>query len=477
MRRQPPPPRAPILRLWETARLATGADQVRPSAQGRYARQMQISGWEQSRLAQATVAIIGSGLLAGSVAWGLAALGVGRIFLLDDRCVEAAGAAFPWLDATVGQTAVSALAKSLMTINPKVTAVGLGSRLLYDAHAAAIPDCDVLVDAGHDFPSKLIAWESANAQHRPLIAAATGRSSGLYQTLHPWQSHLPDDFLAYHGQPQGIVPALVIGGLVLEEVRQLLLPLAQDKPIVTAISFDMDRPERFHLPVTAGNVWPVLRPRHALLVGAGALGNFVGLGLALAGTRELTIVDPDRIEETNLNRQVLFYDAVGQPKATMLATRLRRLTPRLKTTAVTAPVTEAHLQDVDAIFACVDNFATRAELNRLSAQTGIPLINGGSGPFNGEVQVYEPGHTACLNCALDVEQLAAMEAGERAGCGRTPAASVVIANQIIAGLMVAEACRLGNPCTGTLVFNAAEPGRVGIRTRRPACSCHLEKGA
>lgn len=472
-----------IFYLWQAAYRAQEADSP-PLAipdTGRYARQAQIPGWQQERLPQAVVAIVGSGLLAGIIAWGLAALGIGRIFLLDDERVTAEGTAFPRLDGAAGQLAVAALADTLLTLNPAVTAVGLGHRLWYDAHAAAIPACDLLIEAGNDFTSKLIARAYARTHRRPLILAATDLTSGLCCLRQPRQNGLPDTFLTFHGRPQGIVPALVIGGLVLEEVRQLLHPLPQDKPPATAVAYNVNTPQRFyqpkHLdrPAPAVDPAPVLPIRHALLVGAGALGNFVGLGLALAGLSQLTIVDPDIIEESNLNRQPLFYDAVGQPKATTLAARLRQLAPHLAVTAVTAPVDATHLAGVEAIFACVDNFTTRAQLSDLAVRHGIPLINGGTGPFSGALQVYAPGRSACLNCTLTVEQLATIEAGERVRCGQTPEASVVIANQLIAGLMVGEACRLADPCPGALIFDAANPARLGQWPPHPPCQCHLEE--
>jgi molybdopterin/thiamine biosynthesis adenylyltransferase len=446
----------------------------------RYARQVVIEDWNQDSLSRARVVVVGSGMLAGCIGWGLAALGVGEICLLDDGVVAGASPAFPCLEASPGESTAESLANTLMTLNPNITARGIPFRLLYRALAPAIPDCDVLVEATDDRLSKQICQEYGGGKGIPVILASTGETGGRYAIVRGGDQVPLQEYLAC-GNRQGIVPSQVIGGLVLEEVRQLLMPLPKDTPFQSSLHYDLSNPRRFGSAGGATSVpaWRAGR-RHCLVIGAGALGTYVSLGLALSGVSKLTIVDPDVVEETNLNRQVLFYDSVGRPKASELARKLEWLCPGLRAVAIQARVARNHLEDVDLMFLCVDNFQTRALVNRFAGQLNIPLVNGGTSAFGGEVAVYNPGETTCLDCRLGVNRLASEEkdAGSRASCGHVAEASIVNANAIIGGLMVGEAGTLfspkalGSPLPGIIEYDAFSPSRVGMRSERVPCRCH-----
>ena len=97
------------------------------------------------------------------------------------------------------------------------------------------------------------------------------------------------------------------------------MPLdGDDWPVERALTYNLASSTRFDpnddLVVRQGND---LSRAHCIVVGAGALGNWLGASLALHshGIGKLTIIDHDRVEETNLNRQVLFYGCVGELKA------------------------------------------------------------------------------------------------------------------------------------------------------------------
>jgi molybdopterin/thiamine biosynthesis adenylyltransferase len=446
----------------------------------RYARQVAIEGWAQDKLTQARVVIIGSGTLAGIMGWGLAALGIGEICLLDDGVVAGDPLTFPYLEAIPGESAAEALANTLMTLNPHVIARGLPLKLLYKALAPAIPQCDVLVEATDDPLSKQICLEYGAGKDIPVILTATGETCGGY-VVAQGSGQAPAQECLIHGNQQGVIASQVIGGLVLEEVRKLLMPLEKDTFPQTSIQYDLSDPQRFGSAgrTTSTTAW-LDKGHHCLVIGAGALGTYVSLGLALSGVSKLTIVDPDVVEETNLNRQLLFYDSVGKPKAGELASKLERLCPALKAAAMQARVTEDHFEGIDLIFSCVDNFQTRALVNQLAGRLRIPLINGGTSAFGGEVAVYQPGKTACLDCHLNVNRLALeeREAGGRASCAHVAEASIVNSNVIVGGLMIGEASTilepgaLGSPLPGVIEYDAFSPARVGIRSSRLACRCH-----
>lgn len=442
--------------------------------ENRYARQTLIPGWDQARLAQARVGVIGCDWLGSLLAWGLAALGVGHIYLLDDRRALAGEHPALCLPQTSHQGLAGALAETLVCMNPAVTARALPLSLRYAEMANAIPACDVLVDTSSE-ASQRISLAFAHECGVPLIQATAGAAAGACSV------HLPEQLMEGPSQAEGLPGAaacLVMAGLALEEIRQLLLPLSQDAPMQShSLSYHWSRANRFaDSPVISAPAQPVCLPPECLIVGAGALGTWVGLGLMLAGASQLTIIDPDAVEAANLNRQVLYFDAIGKSKAMVLAGRLNHLRRGTNARGIVSPVVRTHLHGAPLVFLCVDSFAARAQVNGWVSELGegITMINGGTSAFGGEVEVYRPGQTACLECRIDVSSLADMEANHRARCNAMPEPSVVISNMITAGLMVGEACALatGQPAfAGVLEFDSCAAGRVGQLTGLPACEC------
>lgn len=220
------------------------------------------------------------------------------------------------------------------------------------------------------------------------------------------------------------------------------------------------------------------------IIGAGALANFVAIGLSQLKLGKITIFDKDKIEETNLNRQVLYFDAVGQPKANILKKRLKELNSRniynFELKFFDYISTKKYFrwfgEKPDILIDCVDNFETRAFLNRIAAKYKIPLISGGTSPLAGQVMLYFPGITSCLNCELDIERLAEERERRRQGCTEVPEGSVVTTNQIIGGMMVGELHRLLNgipPTSGTIKYISSDDDRVGFVPNGKACNCHL----
>ena len=150
-----------------------------------------------------------------------------------------------------------------------------------------------------------------------------------------------------------------------------------------------------------------LAAAQVLLVGAGGLGSPVALYLAAAGVGTLRLVDDDRVDESNLQRQVLHTTArVGQPKVQSARESLTALNPALKVDAIEARV---HADNVDALVAgCAlivdgsDNLATRYLLSDASVKHGLPLVYAAVERFSGQVGVFHPasarGSAPCYRC-------------------------------------------------------------------------------
>src|SRR3984885_9914847 len=147
-----------------------------------------------------------------------------------------------------------------------------------------------------------------------------------------------------------------------------------------------------------------LRAARVLVVGAGGLGVPVLSYLAGAGIGRLGIVDGDRLEASNLHRQPLYsFDAIGQSKAQLAATRLRALNPDVDVQVYNLRLTAANAADLigawDLIIDCTDNFSSKFLLNDACVTARKPAILSSIYQYEGQLQVIRPdSHGACLRC-------------------------------------------------------------------------------
>ena len=179
-----------------------------------------------------------------------------------------------------------------------------------------------------------------------------------------------------------------------------------------------------------------LRQSHVLIAGIGGLGSPVAIYLACAGVGKLTVVDSDAVELSNLNRQILHWDAdIGEQKVISAARKLEKLNPTVEIIPRAVKITGENfsglLQGVDLVMDCMDNMATRFILNEGCFKAAIPLIHGGIYGMMGEITTIIPGQTPCFECIFprDVE-------------GKTPFPVFGFTPALIASLQVMEAIKL-----------------------------------
>ncbi len=142
-----------------------------------------------------------------------------------------------------------------------------------------------------------------------------------------------------------------------------------------------------------------------LVVGAGGLGSPALLYLAAAGVGRIGVIDDDRVDITNLNRQVIHRaDALGRWKADSAAAALRAFRPDLAidvhAEALTAANAAGLFRRYDAVVDGSDNFATKYLCNDAAVVTRRPLVHGGVLRFGGQVLTVVPGAGPCLRCVL-----------------------------------------------------------------------------
>jgi adenylyltransferase/sulfurtransferase len=143
----------------------------------------------------------------------------------------------------------------------------------------------------------------------------------------------------------------------------------------------------------------------ALVVGVGALGCQAAAALVSAGIGGLTLVDDDRVERSNLQRQLLFDDTdIGRPKATAATLALRAEAPSSTITARTERVTTLNAADLvgdhDVTIDATDDPDSKYLLNRTAVEAGKPFVYGGVARTGGLALAVRPGFSACLACAF-----------------------------------------------------------------------------
>ena len=132
----------------------------------------------------------------------------------------------------------------------------------------------------------------------------------------------------------------------------------------------------------------------ALVIGAGGLGSPVALYLGSAGIGRMILVDDDRVELTNLQRQIAHAsNRIGQPKVESAAQAVAMLNPGVKVRAVKKRADAALLDELvpqaDVVLDCTDNFATRQLINAACVKHRRPLVSGAAIGFDGQLAVYD----------------------------------------------------------------------------------------
>jgi len=146
-----------------------------------------------------------------------------------------------------------------------------------------------------------------------------------------------------------------------------------------------------------------LKAARVLVVGAGGLGSPLGLYLAAAGIGTLGVVEFDRVEESNLQRQILYGQSdVGRPKMAAALERLREINPLIDIVPHEVRLDSGNaleiFADYDVIADGTDNFATRYLINDACVLSGKPDVYGAIFRFEGQVSVFWGKEGPCYRC-------------------------------------------------------------------------------
>ncbi len=148
-----------------------------------------------------------------------------------------------------------------------------------------------------------------------------------------------------------------------------------------------------------------LKAAKVLIVGMGGLGCPAGLYLAAAGVGKIGLVDYDRVELSNLQRQVLYNsEDIGKFKVLCAKARLAQVNPHIEIQAYPEELTAANartlISSYDIVLDGTDNFATRYLINDMCLELSKPMIYGSVFQFEGQVSVFNHNHGPCYRCVF-----------------------------------------------------------------------------
>lgn len=198
-----------------------------------------------------------------------------------------------------------------------------------------------------------------------------------------------------------------------------------------------------------------LRNAHILIIGLGGLGSPAAMYLASAGVGQLTLVDDDIVELTNLQRQIVHRSRnIGEKKVESARTNLLEINPDINITVIAERLDEKSLHQqvklADVVLDASDNFATRFSINKACVKQKKPLVSGAAIRFEGQVSVFDARNndSPCYSCLYPTT------GEDNETCSENGILAPVVG--IIGSIQALEAikiiCNIGQPLIGKLLL-------------------------
>lgn len=221
-----------------------------------------------------------------------------------------------------------------------------------------------------------------------------------------------------------------------------------------------------------------LKNAKVLVVGAGGLGAPALQYLAAAGVGTIGVIDDDKVENANLQRQVIHPDAaIGMPKVFSAQTQMEAQNPfitvRPYNRRMSEDIAAELVADYDLVLDGTDNFDTRYLVNRACVAAGVPLISGALSQWEGQMSVFDPAQGApCYQCVFPEAPAPhlAPSCAEAGVIGPLPG--------VVGAMMAVEAVKIitgaGTPARGQmLIYDAlfGENRTIGLQRRADCATC------
>lgn len=212
-----------------------------------------------------------------------------------------------------------------------------------------------------------------------------------------------------------------------------------------------------------------LKQCHVVIIGCGGLGQLAAQYLACAGIGSITVIDGDRVELSNLPRQLLFSEAdIGQHKALVAKQKLAVLAPDCQLFAfaqmltldsaesLLAHVATANRQQSALLLDCTDNLAARHCINQLCIEHALPLVSASIAAFNGQLfavdqQRFPAG--GCYHCVFPADTYAPQNCSNQGVLG--PSVGVMASMQALLAIQLLLSA------TAPILEHSTKPQAVG----------------
>nr|MDO8091769.1 HesA/MoeB/ThiF family protein [Candidatus Sigynarchaeota archaeon] len=193
-----------------------------------------------------------------------------------------------------------------------------------------------------------------------------------------------------------------------------------------------------------------LKRSRVVVMGIGGLGCPASLYLAAAGVGNLVLVDMEKAELSNLNRQIIHWQKdIGRPKVLSAKEKIEELNPEIMVEAVETEITDQNAEELvsgaTVVVDAMDNFKTRFTINEACVKKRVPLVHAGIYGLQGQMTTIYPGRGPCLRCVFPTTP---PEAGVFPVAGVTPGVFGVLQATEVIKLILG----IGEPLIGRLLF-------------------------
>ncbi len=389
----------------------------------------------QDMIRNGNVTVVGCGALASYLCFYMAGLGLRKVRIIDDSIGYESE---EFLLRESNNFKVLSLENKVKEINNDmvIEAVPLPPEDYF------LGSPDVLLDVSNSSKTKELCAEYfyRNSRIKLFVSASSSptSSSAIFRREKSkaariiQNSTMPEfDSIKQGGFPSGIMAAVI-----LDEIRKTVSPLEGDDNLTGRINYGLSSSKRFS--DSEINVYSDKeRQKSVLLCGAGGIGTYVALNLALEGI-SMDIYDGDIIESHNVARQLFYYGSNGKRKVDVLRSKLKEIAPDARINARSSYITENTLKwmpEYDAIICCADNWEARRILNNHALEREAQLVNAAVTSFGAVAESYIPGTNTCLECRYDFDRLSGMKP---AGCAELHESNVIMTNALIGALIAGE---------------------------------------
>lgn len=409
----------------------------------RFNRQTRIPEWgekEQKKIFNKKTLIVGESVLGEMTLAGLASFGARNLFYLD--YVDYASRKSYFSHVKESGTRLEKIVKTVSKINPHSTIYGYKgpfSRFFLNLEHF---QPEIIIDATNNLESKeTILDYLENNKETKLISAISNPSACAVSFYDPLKENYEDILnpkINIIRNMQGGFTSNIATGLIIEEFRKNIFNLNKnDKNTEETIYYSLKSSKR-NSPKDDFKLKKYYKNGNILVAGCGGIGTYVGLSLSQEGFKNISFLDMDIVEDTNLNRQILFYDNIGEKKNLSLSRKLKD-NFNIKPMVFFGELNDScgklfEKNEYDLILGCFDNNNARFFLNNYAVKYEIPYIDGAVTYKNGEITSYIPKKTACLKCKKGLEF---EEEIEDNSCNNA-LPSVIPSNMIIGSAMVGE---------------------------------------